>query len=43
MRRYGITLPTAKTHLQRLLQKTGMRRQADLVRLSMSAMPPAVA
>lgn len=29
----GISEPTVKTHLQRLFQKTGMSRQADLVKL----------
>lgn len=27
----GITLPTAKTHLQRIFGKTGVSRQAELV------------
>ena len=27
----GITLPTAKTHLQRIFEKTGVSRQAELV------------
>jgi DNA-binding CsgD family transcriptional regulator/PAS domain-containing protein len=37
----GISQPTAKTHLQRLFQKTGTDRQADLMRLTMSALAPA--
>jgi DNA-binding CsgD family transcriptional regulator len=37
----GISEPTAKTHLQRLFQKTGTDRQADLMRLAMSALAPA--
>jgi DNA-binding CsgD family transcriptional regulator len=37
----GISLPTAKTHLARLFDKTGTTRQADLVRLAMSALAPA--
>ena len=37
----GISEPTAKTHLQRLFQKTGTDRQADLMRLTMSALAPA--
>ena len=36
----GISLPTAKTHLARLFDKTGTSRQADLVRLAMSALAP---
>ena len=32
--------PTAKTHLARLFDKTGTSRQADLVRLAMSALAP---
>jgi DNA-binding CsgD family transcriptional regulator len=36
----GISLPTARTHLARLLDKTGTSRQADLVRLAMSALAP---
>lgn len=39
----GISLPTAKTHLARLFEKTGTSRQADLVRLAMSALAPAKA
>jgi DNA-binding CsgD family transcriptional regulator/PAS domain-containing protein len=37
----GISEPTAKTHLQKLFQKTGTDRQADLMRLTMSALAPA--
>lgn len=37
----GISVPTAKTHLARLFEKTGTSRQADLVRLAMSALAPA--
>jgi DNA-binding CsgD family transcriptional regulator len=36
----GVSLPTAKTHLARLFDKTGTSRQADLVRLAMSALAP---
>jgi DNA-binding CsgD family transcriptional regulator/PAS domain-containing protein len=36
----GISLPTARTHLARLFDKTGTSRQADLVRLAMSALAP---
>ncbi len=36
----GISPPTAKTHLARLFDKTGTSRQADLVRLAMSALAP---
>jgi DNA-binding CsgD family transcriptional regulator/PAS domain-containing protein len=39
----GISLPTAKTHLGRLFEKTGTSRQADLVRLAMSALAPTAA
>jgi DNA-binding CsgD family transcriptional regulator len=39
----GISLPTARTHLARLLDKTGTSRQADLVRLAMSALAPTAA
>lgn len=37
----GISEPTAKTHLQKLFQKTGTDRQPDLMRLVMSALAPA--
>lgn len=36
----GIALPTAKTHLAHLFEKTGTSRQTDLVRLVMSALAP---
>lgn len=36
----GISMPTAKTHLAHLFEKTGTSRQADLVRLAMSALSP---
>jgi DNA-binding CsgD family transcriptional regulator len=36
----GISPPTTKTHLARLFDKTGTSRQADLVRLAMSALAP---
>jgi DNA-binding CsgD family transcriptional regulator len=32
-RRLGVSINTARTHLQRVFDKTGTRRQADLVRL----------
>ena len=38
----GIALPTAKSHLARLFQKTGTERQADLMRLAMSLAPAAM-
>ena len=38
----GISLPTAKTHMKRLFEKTGTRGQPDLMRLAMSALAPAV-
>lgn len=37
----GISLETVRTHLKHLLAKTGAQRQADLVRLAMSALAPA--
>jgi DNA-binding CsgD family transcriptional regulator len=37
----GISVATAKTHLSRLFHKTGTQRQAELVRLAMSALAPA--
>jgi DNA-binding CsgD family transcriptional regulator len=36
----GISEPTAKTHLQRIFQKTGTSRQADLVKLVASYVSP---
>lgn len=33
----GISLPTVRTHLQRIRQKTGTRRFADLIRLALAA------
>jgi KDO2-lipid IV(A) lauroyltransferase len=35
----GITMPTARTHMRNLFDKTGARRQAELVRLTLSALP----
>jgi DNA-binding CsgD family transcriptional regulator len=37
----GISAATAKTHLSRLFNKTGTQRQAELMRLAMSALAPA--
>ncbi|HEY8127422.1 MAG TPA: helix-turn-helix transcriptional regulator [Hyphomicrobium sp.] len=37
----GVSSTTAKTHLARFFIKTGTQRQADLVRLAISAFPPA--
>jgi DNA-binding CsgD family transcriptional regulator len=37
----GIALSTAKSHLAHLVQKTGTQRQAELVRLAVSAFAPA--
>jgi DNA-binding CsgD family transcriptional regulator len=37
----GITRDTAKNHLNRIFQKTGVTRQADLMRLAMGLIPPA--
>ena len=36
----GVSQATARTHLQRLLEKTGTSRQADLIRVVLQAMPP---
>ena len=36
----GLSLPTVRSHLQRIFAKTGTSRQIDLVRLMMSAAPP---
>jgi DNA-binding CsgD family transcriptional regulator len=38
--RYGISPVTVKTHLKNLFQKTGTNRQAELVRLALSSVPP---
>ena len=35
----GISMNTARTHLKRVFQKTGTRRQAELVRLFLSGVP----
>jgi DNA-binding CsgD family transcriptional regulator/PAS domain-containing protein len=37
----GISEPTTRTHLQKLLQKTGTNRQSTLIRLAMTAFSPA--
>jgi DNA-binding CsgD family transcriptional regulator/PAS domain-containing protein len=37
--RLGISLPTARTHLAHVFDKTGTRRQADLVRLLLQSQP----
>jgi DNA-binding CsgD family transcriptional regulator len=36
----GVSEPTVKTHLQHVFQKTGMGRQAELVKLVASYMSP---
>ena len=36
----GISEPTVRTHLQRLFTKTGTRRQAELMRLTVNALSP---
>jgi DNA-binding CsgD family transcriptional regulator len=36
----GIAPATVKTHLHRVFDKTGCRRQADLVKLAASMSPP---
>ncbi len=37
----GVAPTTAKTHLENIFSKTGVSRQADLMRLAMQALPPA--
>jgi DNA-binding CsgD family transcriptional regulator len=37
---YGIAISTVRTHLVSLFRKTGTRRQADLVKLALSSVPP---
>jgi DNA-binding CsgD family transcriptional regulator len=37
----NVAVTTARTHLARLMQKTGTRRQADLIRLAAQLMSPA--
>jgi DNA-binding CsgD family transcriptional regulator len=37
----GTSPTTVKTHIGHLFEKTGTQRQADLVRLAMSAFAPA--
>jgi DNA-binding CsgD family transcriptional regulator len=39
--RLGIQVSTARTHLQRIFEKTGVRNQAALVRTLLNAAPPA--
>jgi DNA-binding CsgD family transcriptional regulator len=36
----GIGLATAKTHLNRVFEKTGTNRQAELIQRVLQAMPP---
>jgi DNA-binding CsgD family transcriptional regulator len=36
----GVTLNTARTHLRRLFDKTGVRTQAALVRALLAITPP---
>jgi DNA-binding CsgD family transcriptional regulator len=38
--RLGISLATARTHLAHVFDKTGTRRQAELVRLLLQSQPP---
>ena len=40
-RRLGISLATAHTHLAHVFDKTGTRRQAELVRLLLQSQPAA--
>jgi DNA-binding CsgD family transcriptional regulator len=37
----GVAMTTAKTHLDNIFQKTGVNRQAELMRLAARAAPPA--
>jgi DNA-binding CsgD family transcriptional regulator len=37
----GVAMTTAKTHLDNIFQKTGVNRQADLIRLAARSAPPA--
>jgi DNA-binding CsgD family transcriptional regulator len=37
--RLGVSVTTAKTHLQRIFDKTGACRQADLMRLILTSTP----
>ena len=37
----GVAITTAKTHLDSIFQKTGVNRQAELIRLAARATPPA--
>jgi DNA-binding CsgD family transcriptional regulator len=39
----GVSEPTVRTHLQRLFSKTGTSRQAELLQLLQSSMPPTTA
>jgi DNA-binding CsgD family transcriptional regulator/PAS domain-containing protein len=39
-RQIGVSLTTARTHLQRIFDKTGTGRQAELVNLVMTSTPP---
>jgi DNA-binding CsgD family transcriptional regulator len=41
--RFGIARSTVKTHLLNLYRKTGTRRQAELVKLALSSIPPVLA
>jgi len=36
----GLSVPTVKTHLRRLFEKTGTKRQADLIKLVAGYMSP---
>jgi DNA-binding CsgD family transcriptional regulator len=38
--RFGISSSTVKTHLQRLFEKTGTSRQAELVSTVLGVLPP---
>jgi DNA-binding CsgD family transcriptional regulator len=39
-RRLGVAVATVRTHLIRIFEKTGVRRQAELVRLALNGDPP---
>ena len=38
--RYGVTVNTVRTQIQRLFDKTKTNRQSDLVRVVASSLPP---
>jgi DNA-binding CsgD family transcriptional regulator len=38
--RFGVSINTVRTQIQRLFDKTGTKRQSDLVRIVSSSLPP---